>query len=95
MAKISAAAYLRTRLTSEFFNGIFCVHHLSCIFMNIISYGLYAKYVMTPSNAVDLESPLVTGLAGWPFLGQISKILPRFKLVGLKNFSWLFGPFLA
>jgi len=28
------------------------------------------------------------GLADWPFLRQISEIWPRFKLVGLKNFSW-------
>jgi len=27
----------------------------------------------------------------WPFLGQISEIWPRFKLVGLKNFNWPFG----
>jgi len=30
-------------------------------------------------------------LPGWPFLGQISKIWLRFKLVGLKNFTWTFG----
>jgi len=38
---------------------------------------------------------LVAGLPGWPFLGQISDIWPRFKLVGLKilvgflAFFWL------
>jgi len=32
-------------------------------------------------------------LPDWPFLGQISKIWPRFKLVGLKSFSWPFGLF--
>jgi len=35
------------------------------------------------------------GLLDSPFLGQISEIWPRFKLVGLKNFSWIFGLFLA
>jgi len=30
-------------------------------------------------------------LPDWPFLGQNSKIWPRFKLVGLKNFSLPFG----
>jgi len=38
---------------------------------------------------------LPPGLPDWPFLGQISKIWPRFKLVGLKNCSWPFGLFLA
>jgi len=36
-----------------------------------------------------------SGLPVWPFKGQISKIWPRFKLVGLKNFgcpSGLFWP---
>jgi len=32
-------------------------------------------------------------LPDWPFLGQISEIWPRFKLVGLKNFSWAYGFF--
>jgi len=33
-----------------------------------------------------------SGLPDWPlFLGQISEIWPRFKLVGLKNFIWPFG----
>jgi len=33
------------------------------------------------------------GLPDWPFSGQTSEIWPRFKLVGLKNFCWLFGFF--
>jgi len=35
-----------------------CVHCVSCIFINFILYGLHSKYVMNPSDAVDLESPL-------------------------------------
>jgi len=41
-------------------------------------------------NHVFVRIP--AGLPGWPFLGQISEIRPRFKLVGLKKFVW---PFLA
>jgi len=37
---------------------IFSVHYVSCISINIVSYGLYVKYLMSPSGAVDLESPL-------------------------------------
>jgi len=36
-----------------------------------------------------------SGLLGWPFLGQIFQIWPRFELVVLKNFSWPSGLFLA
>jgi len=41
------------------------------------------------------KSPFQPGLQGWPFLGQISEIWPRFKLIGLKNFSWLFFGFIS
>ena len=32
----------------------------------------------------------MTGLPGWPFLGQISKIWTHLKLVGLIIFVWPF-----
>jgi len=33
------------------------VHQVCCIFINLILYALYAKYVMSPSDTVNLESP--------------------------------------
>jgi len=47
-------------------------------------------YFCVPYNCDICLSP---GLPEWPFSGQISEIWPRFKLVGLKNFSWPFGLF--
>jgi len=42
----------------------------------------------------SLFSPIsYPGLPGWPFLGQISEIWIRFKLVGLNTFIWIFGLF--
>jgi len=45
------------------------------------------------SNSEPTSNDADTGLPGRPFLGQISKIWPRFKLVGLNNFSCFLGFF--
>jgi len=44
------------------------------------------------SNVVNYYQ---TQLPDGPFFGQISEIWPRFKLIGLKNFSWPFSLVLA
>jgi len=48
--------------------------------------------VTLPPEIVVLVNIRIARLA---FLGQISKIWPRFKLVVLKKFNWSFGLFLA
>jgi len=38
------------------------MHYVSCIFINFIINGLYAKYLMSPSDAVDWSRPWLLDL---------------------------------
>jgi len=49
--------------------------------------------IFGPVGHFSWHSCSTPGLPGWSFLGQISEIWPRFKLVGLKRIIWSSGSF--
>jgi len=56
----------------------------------ISSYWSNSNFTLVLEGVASTEHHFSTtpGLPGWPFLGQISEIGPRFKLVGLLAFFW-------